>query len=376
MTSDISVVIPTSMDISRPGAGGGLETFVRMLATAEETADLDLICLCVGSAKANIGHAKVHIVANRVRSELDYALRLRFLVSSRQIPLPENAVVLAPADHYAWAFLGSSHPIILVAHGAIPETLRLKRGGLQSRLFSLVVESRVARRARFVTAINENVREYFARKYPFLSPSKLVVVPIGVDFRDFEHRPRSSPHDLHNLPKDRPIILFVGRLSPEKGVDLAIAACDHLVNSGLSVCMVIVGNGTQAPHVKQLLGERPWIRWLTHLPPGELLDLMAVSDSLLISSSYEAGPQVLLEAIATGLPVVSSDVGRARELLAPPMGKVVVRNSTEMARALREIMSFDRDAVRRACMATRSRVDFRESARALMELARKALQED
>jgi glycosyltransferase involved in cell wall biosynthesis len=114
---------------------------------------------------------------------------------------------------------------------------------------------------------------------------------------------------------------------------------------------------------------RSWLHWIPKLTLySEVLDLMAVSRVLAISSRYETGPLVLLEAIGLGTPVVSTDVGRARELITRDLGRLVQADPVSFAEGIREVLSQDPDVSRQAGQRARSLIDFRATMRALVEV--------
>jgi glycosyltransferase involved in cell wall biosynthesis len=109
-------------------------------------------------------------------------------------------------------------------------------------------------------------------------------------------------------------VLYVGRLSPEKGVDILIEAWRLL--GDMSLELVVIGDG---PKRAELAARAiPGIRFMGRLPPEEVRRWMLVSRALTLPSVwYEGQPMVVLEALAAGLPVLSSDTGGMPELLEP-----------------------------------------------------------
>jgi UDP-glucose:(heptosyl)LPS alpha-1,3-glucosyltransferase len=75
---------------------------------------------------------------------------------------------------------------------------------------------------------------------------------------------------------------------------------------------------------------------------------MSVSKALVVTSTYESGPLVMLEALASGLPVVSTEVGRAPEFLSPPLGRIVSASPRAIAESLRDVLTWNRDEVLKA----------------------------
>lgn len=107
--------------------------------------------------------------------------------------------------------------------------------------------------------------------------------------------------------------LFVGRLSPEKGLDTLLAAWQQLRGKML---LKIVGDGPQAEQVEAAARQLTGVEWLGRQPKSEVLALMKNAAVLLFPSVwYEGFPMVIAEAFAVGLPVVASDLGSMSSII-------------------------------------------------------------
>ena len=108
--------------------------------------------------------------------------------------------------------------------------------------------------------------------------------------------------------------LFVGRLSPEKGLDTLLAAWERLAGR---IPLKIVGDGSLAPHVEVVAQRRATVEWLGPQPSSRVFSLMKGARALIFPSGcYESFGMVIAEAFAVGLPVIASDVGTASSLVA------------------------------------------------------------
>lgn len=112
---------------------------------------------------------------------------------------------------------------------------------------------------------------------------------------------------------NREYALYVGRLSPEKGLDTLLAAWRELDGS---IPLKIVGDG---PLAGQLAAELPDVRnveWLGSLPADRVIEVMKAARVLVFPSRwYEAFPLVIAEALAVGLPVIASNMGSMTKLI-------------------------------------------------------------
>ena len=107
--------------------------------------------------------------------------------------------------------------------------------------------------------------------------------------------------------------LFVGRLTPEKGVGTLLAAWRSL---GSLLPLHIAGDGPMAREVEQAARENDAITWLRWQPRADILQQMKDASVLILPSTwYEGFPMVLAEAFAVGLPVIASNLGSMASII-------------------------------------------------------------
>lgn len=146
-----------------------------------------------------------------------------------------------------------------------------------------------------------------------------------------------------------PLIVTAAALNPRKGQSLAIEALALVPNATL----VLIGHGPERPRLEALarrLGLEQRVRFLGALPHGELPLWFAAADATLLPSASEGLANVWIESLACGTPVVTCDVGGAREAIdRPEAGRLVARDPQALAAALLDILAAppDPQAVRR-----------------------------
>ncbi len=134
------------------------------------------------------------------------------------------------------------------------------------------------------------------------------------------------------------------RLVPEKGVDVAIQALAEVVARGSDVELVVVGGGSDRERLEALvaslgLGDR--VRFTGSVGHADVLEEMRASDVFVYPTRASEGfPKVVLEALAVGLPTVSTDVSVIPRLVAGG-GRVVGSDPAETAAAIEELLSDD-----------------------------------
>ena len=107
--------------------------------------------------------------------------------------------------------------------------------------------------------------------------------------------------------------IFVGRLSPEKGVKILLEAWELL---GKGIPLKIVGQGPLAEKVQEAASKLANVEWLGSLPLAELYELMGEAQfSIVPSQWYETFGRVAIEAFATGTPAIAANIGAVAEIV-------------------------------------------------------------
>lgn len=109
--------------------------------------------------------------------------------------------------------------------------------------------------------------------------------------------------------------LFVGRLSPEKGIGTLLASWEQL---GKKIPLKIVGDGPLASQVAEVVRRVPGVEWLGQKSVEEVYTLMGGASMLILPSEwYETFGRVAIEAFAKGTPVITANIGAIAELVEP-----------------------------------------------------------
>lgn len=206
---------------------------------------------------------------------------------------------------------------------------------------------------RFVShhvCVSEGVAEFVAREMQ-VPRSEMSVIPNGVDTRRFAAAEPVHWSDL-GLPADAEVLLNVGRLTPQKGQDLLIRSFANLRSERQH--LVIVGDGALERSLKELTRQLA-VEDRVHLVGrrNDVPTLLAGARGFVLSSHWEGMPNVVLEAMAAGCPVVATDVEGVRELLGENVRGLVVppNDSAVLAAALQGLLAERLKAEARAAAA-------------------------
>jgi glycosyltransferase involved in cell wall biosynthesis len=190
----------------------------------------------------------------------------------------------------------------------------------------------------------------------------------GVDASLFYPRDRADARARLGVPDDARLVLYVGRLEPQKGIDELVDAFAALSLRAPRTMLALIGDGVSRDRVRARV-ERygSSVRLLGPLPQGQVAEWMGACDVLTLPSWAEGTPNVVLEALASGRPVVASRVGGIPDVLRDDRAGLLVppKDARALADALVHALlaTWDEDAVH-ACGPR----PWRESAAALREV--------
>jgi glycosyltransferase involved in cell wall biosynthesis len=170
-----------------------------------------------------------------------------------------------------------------------------------------------------------------------------MLTPNGIDLEVFALRDRAAERARLGLPAEVTIALVVGHLIERKDPLLALRTFKAWTGARTDSLLVFIGRGPLAEAVlaeASQLGMAAQVRLLGELPPAELARWYAAADVLLLTSWREGRPNVVLEALACGLPVLATDSGGTRELLGSIPGALCSeRDPHNLSKALASLLS-------------------------------------
>jgi len=267
-------------------------------------------------------------------------------------------------DGVAAAWLGRQlgKPVVITARGSdlnllpeYPRPARMIREAAKSVAGIITVSAALARRAREIGIDHPRLR----------------VLRNGVDTALFRPRDAGEVRMRHAITGA--LIVSIGNLVENKGHDLVIRALRELP---ADTRLLIAGDGPEDRRLRDLarrldLGSR--VIFTGRLPHEDLPAIYSAADALVLASSREGWPNVLLEAMACGAPVVATDVGGVGEIITTPeAGRIVKeRSAPAIAAAIRDL--FATPPARAATRAHAEKFDWEATSRGQMELFRDIL---
>ncbi len=296
------------------GMGGAEVLAARLARGLDESYRIIFVCLdelgTLGESLQSEGYP-VHVLRRGPGLDWSSLRRLRGLFHSEKVDLV-HAHQYTPFSYSALSRLGrASPPILFTEHGRHhPDHPRLKR--------------RLANRALLrprdrVVAVGEAVRQALIHNEGLPARRVDVVyngIPIDRFDREFSQEERAEARGEMQVAPDDLVLIHVARLDYLKDHPTALRTLKRLTDRVPKVRLVLVGEGPEEPAIRTLiadLGLEANVRLLglrTDVPR-----LLAASDVCLLTSISEGIPLTLIEAMAAGLPVVSTNVGGAAEIV-------------------------------------------------------------
>jgi glycosyltransferase involved in cell wall biosynthesis len=157
---------------------------------------------------------------------------------------------------------------------------------------------------------------YYRKKFPRIA-DRIETIPIPLDVKKFVMaKDREIIRKKYGLNESSRIILYAGRLSKVKRVDNIIRAFRLVGEDYPKALLVIVGDGEEETRLRKMISVfSDRIVFLGRLSHDDMPDILCASDVLVMASETEGMPTIALEALACGLPVVSTGVGDMARLI-------------------------------------------------------------
>lgn len=194
----------------------------------------------------------------------------------------------------------------------------------------------VLRKADYLAAVNDTIKKEILKLEIEGVEDKIKVTPNAVDLKKYKpHLKTTFTQEIAHDPQKH-LVLFVGNLMPQKGLEYLIEAKKHLKSP---VKLVIVGGGPLMTDLKEMVKVNRIDDVYFTGARRDVDQIMPACDLFVLPSISEGFPITILEAFASGLPVVATDTGGIKELVTQDVGMVVQPgDSTALAEAIDKIL--------------------------------------
>jgi glycosyltransferase involved in cell wall biosynthesis len=208
-------------------------------------------------------------------------------------------------------------PYILQTHGSLPRVM-VKR--TLKWIYDISFGSKLLKDASKVVALSYTEAEQY--KAIGVSEEKIAIIPNGIDLSEYaELPPKGSFKKKFNIPDDKRIILYLGRIHKIKGIDFLVKAYAYLINEMKCRDAILVIAGPDDGYISEIkslvqsLDISNSVLFVGALYGEDKLAAYIDSEVYVLPSRYETFPMTLLEAYACGKTIVASKVGGLRDLV-------------------------------------------------------------
>lgn len=211
--------------------------------------------------------------------------------------------------HAQWLFTGLIALAVKMIRG-IPYVVTLRGSDvLQSRkgTFAYFISLFILKRAALITTVNQDIRSWVTAQG--IPEERVVFLRNGVEV---------CMNGRSGGVSSRCSLLYVGSLIPRKGVRTLIEAFSKVIREEKEVRLVLIGDGREQEQLRvqvKSFGLGGLVTFVGTQPPDQIPHWMNRSDCLVLPSLWEGTPNVVLEAMACGLPVVASDLPGISEVM-------------------------------------------------------------
>jgi len=232
-----------------------------------------------------------------------------------------------------------SAPYVLQAHGALPHIGRM---GWAKLFYDKLFGWRTIKNASRVIALSNVEAEQYKRVG--VPEEKIAIIPNGIDLSEYaELPPKGSFKKKFNIPEDRKIILYLGRIHKTKGIDILIKAYAYLKNEMKcrNAVLVIAGPDDgylgEARTLVNSLGLYDSVMFTGFISNEDKLKAL-IDAEIFVTPSFYGFPITFLEACVVGTPIVTTNLGDTLEWINGKVGYVVQPKTEYLARAIYQII--------------------------------------
>lgn len=233
-------------------------------------------------------------------------------------------------------------PYVLQVHGSIPRIGFLRR---LKWVYDVFFGYRLLRDSSKVVALTHVEAEHYGSMG--VPEKKIAIIPNGIDLSEYaDLPPKGSFKKKFNIPEDKKVILYLGRIHRTKGIDLLVKAYAHLTKrmNYKDVILVIAGPDdgylSKTKSLAASLGIIDSIIFAGFISEEDKLGALVDAD-VFVTPSFYGFPVTFLEACVTGTPIVTTSLGGTLEWIDGKVGYVTSPSHVKIAEAIYRIISDD-----------------------------------
>ena len=307
------------------------------------------------------------------RASSNYRFLAYLFLKTPFIKIPKDTIIHVQRADFLLPFLifHRKNPKVVTIHGQDTKAMFIRKGIVIGYIFK-ILEIFALKRANKVIVVDKRTEQLYLEQYPWLK-DKILTIPIGIDLAKFRPIDKQEIRKKYGFNKNDKIILFVGRLEMEKRVDLLIKTFKIVKEQIMDAKLLIVGEGRKRKELETLTKELKLekdVIFTGTIEHDKIPEIMNCADVFILCSLFESGPIVAMEAISCGIPIVMTDVGRAREFIKNGfIGRIVKEEKEEnIAEAVNQVLNMDLGKCKEECLKIAKNFSIETTARRTIEI--------
>jgi glycosyltransferase involved in cell wall biosynthesis len=318
------------------GKPGGTSTYVSHLIENLENDGHDIKLVSVPLKEPNEKYDRLQRVPIKIRKDTSIHFLFKLLFKTPGMKISEDSIIHSHRPDFMFPFtlFFRKNPKVCTLHGIPNIGIKTRKSRGTWRVYSMLERFSLKRIDQFI-AVDERTKEFYENMQPYLK-ERIRVIPVGIDRNLFKPMDKRKMRRKYGFGEDDRIILYVGRFSIEKGLDLLLKSFEEVHMNDPMTRLVLLGDGLEENKLKEMVRAHNInnVAFMAPVAHDLIPEIMNCADVFALSSFQEGLPTVVLEAFACGIPVVATDVG--------DVGKVVKEGETGFLVKNREAEEFSK----------------------------------
>jgi glycosyltransferase involved in cell wall biosynthesis len=299
------------------GKPGGTSTYVAHLMENLEKAGHKIKLISTPLNEPNEKYDRLDKIPIKIWKDTGIHFLIKLLVKTPGMKIPRDSIIQTHRPDFMFPFIifFRKNPKVCTLHGIPNIGIKTRKSRGTWRIYSMLERFSLKRIQQFI-AVDERTRDFYEDLQPSLN-GRIKVIPVGIDPELFRPLDKQKMREKYGFAQDEKIILYVGRFSVEKGLDLLLKSFKEVNEKDPKTKLVLLGDGLEEDKLKEMVKDLA-IRNVTFMQPAAhdvIPEIMNCADVFALSSFQEGLPTVVLEALACGKPVVATDVGDVRKVV-------------------------------------------------------------